>query len=67
MFGPGDEGYDEARTTWNAMIDKRPAAIARCTGVADVIDVVNFARTNGALLAGCWILSIGVTPVSRGA
>jgi FAD/FMN-containing dehydrogenase len=51
VLSPGDEGYDEARTIWNAMIDKRPAAIARCTGVADVIDVVNFARTNGALLA----------------
>jgi FAD/FMN-containing dehydrogenase len=51
VFSPGDEGYDEARTIWNAMIDKRPAAIARCTGVADVIDVVNFARARGALLA----------------
>ncbi len=51
LLQPGDAGYDEARTIWNAMIDKRPAAIARCTGVADVIDVVNFARTNGALLS----------------
>ena len=51
VFSPGDEGYDEARTIWNAMIDKRPAAIARCTGVADVIDVVKFAREAGALLA----------------
>jgi hypothetical protein len=51
VFSPGDEGYDEARTIWNAMIDKRPAAIARCTGVADVIDVVNFARKHSALLS----------------
>jgi FAD/FMN-containing dehydrogenase len=51
VFSPGDEGYDEARSIWNAMIDKRPAAIARCTGVADVIDVVNFARKHGALLS----------------
>lgn len=44
---PGDSGYDEARQVWNAMIDKRPAAIARCTGVADIFEVVNYARENG--------------------
>ncbi len=51
ILQPGDEGYDAARTIWNAMIDKRPALIARCTGVADVIAVVNFARANDLLLA----------------
>ena len=40
----GMEGYDEARSVWNAMIDKYPAAIARCTGAADVIAAVKFAR-----------------------
>lgn len=40
----GMEGYDEARSVWNAMIDKYPAAIARCTGAADVIAAVEFAR-----------------------
>lgn len=40
----GDEGYDEARTVWNAMIDKQPKAIARCAGAADVITAVEFAR-----------------------
>jgi FAD/FMN-containing dehydrogenase len=44
VLRPGDEGYDEARTVWNAMIDKEPAIIARCTGTADVIAAVNFAR-----------------------
>jgi hypothetical protein len=34
---PGQDGYDAARTIPNAMIDRRPAAIARCTGAADVI------------------------------
>ncbi len=48
---PSDDKYDEARAVWNAMIDKRPAIIARCTGVADVIDAVNFARENDLLVA----------------
>jgi len=41
---PDDDGYDEARTIWNAMIDRRPAAIVRCAGVADVIRSVDVAR-----------------------
>ena len=48
---PGETGYDEARTIWNGMIDKRPALIARCAGVSDVINSVNFARTNNLLVA----------------
>lgn len=44
VLRPSDEGYEEARTVWNAMIDKEPAVIARCTGVADVIAAVDFAR-----------------------
>lgn len=38
------ERYDEARSLWNAMIDKHPMAIARCTGTADVLAAVEFAR-----------------------
>lgn len=41
---PGHDAYDESRKVWNGMIDKHPAAIARCTGAADVMDVVNYAR-----------------------
>lgn len=48
---PDDEGYDDARRVWNAMIDRRPAMIARCTGTADVVAAVNFARTHGVDLA----------------
>ncbi|MGA8203780.1 MAG: FAD-binding oxidoreductase [Woeseiaceae bacterium] len=44
LIVPGDAAYDDARKLWNGMIDKRPLAIARCTGVADVIDVVRYAR-----------------------
>ncbi len=48
---PGDGAYDSARQIWNAMIDKRPAVIARCATTSDVVRGVNFARDNGLLLA----------------
>ncbi|MBE3561129.1 MAG: FAD-binding oxidoreductase [Ktedonobacteraceae bacterium] len=51
LLREGDTGYDAARALWNGMIDKRPALIARCTGTADVIACVNFARTHGIDLA----------------
>ena len=51
LLRPDDAGYDAARSIWNGMIDKRPALIARCTGTADVIAAVNFARTHHLLLA----------------
>jgi hypothetical protein len=42
---PGEEGYDAARTLPNAMIVRRPAVIARCAGVADVLACVRIARS----------------------
>jgi FAD binding domain-containing protein/berberine-like enzyme len=47
VIGPGDQGYDAARTIYNAMIDKRPALIAYCSDVADVIAALNFGREQG--------------------
>ncbi|SRR5712692_3604322 len=51
LLRPGEAGYDEARKIWNGMIDKRPALIARCAGVTDVIHCVNFAQENNLLVA----------------
>ena len=48
---PGEPGYDEARAIWNAIVDHRPALIARCLGVADVMTGVNFAREHGLTLS----------------
>ena len=47
---PGDTSYEESRTVWNGMIDRRPAVVVRCLGNADVIACVQFARENDILL-----------------
>jgi hypothetical protein len=51
LIGPQDGGYDEARKVYNAMIDRRPALIARCAGPEDVAKVVRFARDHDLPLA----------------
>jgi FAD/FMN-containing dehydrogenase len=51
LIRPGDAGYEQARKLYNGMIDKRPALIARCVDVADVIGAVNFAREHKLTLA----------------
>ena len=51
LIVPGDRGYDEARAIFNAMHDKRPALIARCTSADDVAAAVNFARDSGLAIA----------------
>ncbi|ODR79837.1 FAD-linked oxidase [Haladaptatus sp. W1] len=51
VLQPDDDGYDEARTVYNAMIDRHPGIIVRPTGAADVIAAVNFAREQDLLVA----------------
>jgi FAD/FMN-containing dehydrogenase len=48
---PGDAGYDDVRQIWNAMIDRRPALIARCTSPEDVVQAVKFARKHRLLVS----------------
>lgn len=48
---PFDENYDKTRKVYNAMIDKKPAMIAKCVDVADVILAINFGRENNLLVA----------------
>lgn len=51
VLRPGDDGYDAARQVWNGMINRRPALIVRCAGVADVLAAVQLARDYGLLVA----------------
>ena len=51
VIQPTDFGYERARKIWNASIDRHPGIIARCSGVADVVAAVNFARENELLVA----------------
>lgn len=51
LIVPGDARYDAARTVWNAAIDRRPAAIARCSSADEVVAAVRFARERGWPLA----------------
>jgi FAD/FMN-containing dehydrogenase len=51
LLCPGDDHYDSARTIHNGMIDRRPALIVRCAGVADVLEAVTFARSHHLVVA----------------
>ncbi|HLQ06315.1 MAG TPA: FAD-binding oxidoreductase [Nitrososphaerales archaeon] len=51
LLRPGTDGYEDARKIWNANIEKHPALIAKCTGVADIVHSVNFARDNEVLVS----------------
>lgn len=51
LLAPGKAGFDDARSIWNGMIDRHPALIAQCLGVADVVACVGFAREHDVPLA----------------
>jgi FAD/FMN-containing dehydrogenase len=50
LLALGEAGYEDSRTVWNSMIDRKPAMVARCLGIADVIECVRFARDHNLLL-----------------
>ena len=51
VVAPGDDEYDTARSVWNGMIDKRPAAIVRCRTLEDAAATIQVARSRGLALA----------------
>ena len=51
LLKPDSPGYDDARSIWNAMVDKRPGLIVQCAGASDVVRSVDFARENDLLMA----------------
>lgn len=51
VIEPGQPGYEDSRTVWNSMIDRKPAIVARCLGISDVIECVRFAREHSLLLS----------------
>jgi FAD/FMN-containing dehydrogenase len=51
LIGPADPQYDEARTVWNGVIDRRPAVIVRCAGADDVITALDFALSENLEVA----------------
>ena len=64
LIGPEDDGYDTHRQVWNAMVDRRPALIARCTSAADVISAIHHAREHdldiGVKCGGHSVLGLSV-------
>lgn len=51
LLQPGEAGYDEARRVHNGLIDRSPALIAQCRGLADIVDAVSYGRASGLTIA----------------
>jgi FAD/FMN-containing dehydrogenase len=51
LVTPEKAGYEAARVVWNGMIDRRPSVVARCSGVADVVSAIRFAREHDLIVA----------------
>lgn len=51
VITPNDDAYHDARSVWNGAIDRHPAFIVRCTGTADIIDALRFARSENLAVA----------------
>ncbi|MDG4820695.1 FAD-binding oxidoreductase [Asanoa sp. WMMD1127] len=64
VLSPTDLGYDDARSVWNAMVDRRPRLIVRCGTVADVVNAVRYAREHdleiGVRCGGHSVLGLSV-------
>ncbi|MDQ2933389.1 MAG: FAD-binding oxidoreductase [Chloroflexota bacterium] len=64
VIGPGDNGYDGHREVWNAIVDRRPALIARCSRRGDVASAIRYARTRdleiGVKCGGHSVLGLSV-------
>jgi FAD/FMN-containing dehydrogenase len=64
LIGPGDDGYDTHREVWNAIVDRRPALIARCSSAADVASAIRFGREHdleiGVKCGGHSVLGLSV-------
>jgi hypothetical protein len=71
LIRPADDRYDAARAVFNAMVDRRPALIVRCAGVADVVRGVEFARSHdvplGTRRCSSWAYPRRPPPSSSGA
>ncbi len=51
VLKPGDDGYNDARTLWNSMIDRKPALIVQCCKTKDVVNAIQFARQNNMIVS----------------
>ncbi len=51
VITPNDDAYHDARSVWNGSIDRRPVLIVRCTGTADIIEALRFARSENLVIA----------------